>query len=190
MGIVESLPWSQITAVEITREDSVRYLDYLRKATMLLSLTVHDSTGHCAHTMQPIHSHLQALDLSTTDYGLSDAAKHLLDVFTLPSLKTFKGDFRGSWPHEGFMSLLARSGCSLEQLHITCYFIRDEEILECLRHVSNLSELGIGELRTRGVGNVILKELARDPSLVLGLETLCLYPSSASELNALVHMVR
>ncbi|PPQ76845.1 hypothetical protein CVT26_002300 [Gymnopilus dilepis] len=90
-------------------------------------------------TLNPLHCELEYLDVTL----IKGAAISLLDNITLPSLRDLRICYSGP---NGFLlssisSLVLRSACDLQRLHIRKQYFRDEDLLPCLEAIPSLSYL-------------------------------------------------
>ncbi|EJC98587.1 uncharacterized protein FOMMEDRAFT_170846 [Fomitiporia mediterranea MF3/22] len=104
---------------------------------------------------------LRKLALSFPE-GDCAAAKSLLDLFVLPSLRSLRIDLRGGGYQLGLPALLTRSKASLKTFRIKTYAHPHDEILRCLRLSPDLVHLTI---ETTGDPRNLIRALTINPAL-------------------------
>ncbi|KAJ7207679.1 hypothetical protein C8J57DRAFT_1734148 [Mycena rebaudengoi] len=118
-----ALPWSQLTTISVEGWEPLQVARILRYAVSLINFsgTVWDDF-HDVQIMPPL-LHLQSLILFEFEEGPSGwrATRKLLDALTAPALRhlTVSGGRLEPLSFDTIASLIARSQCSLESLHVT-----------------------------------------------------------------------
>jgi hypothetical protein len=116
------LPWSQLTSIDIELLTVDGAADILRETTVLVNLRCNLGGGSGAVPIAiPPLLHLESLTLFSYDKFSSNYQQLLLDALSTPALQHLsisERDFAFK-PISTITSLLSRSHCSLDSLHIT-----------------------------------------------------------------------
>ncbi|KAJ7232900.1 hypothetical protein C8J57DRAFT_1480508 [Mycena rebaudengoi] len=119
------LPWSQLTSIAGENIPTGRATEILREATGIVnlrcSLLQEDIGVPIALPALPPLVHLESLILHNAASGTGNTQKLLLDALTAPALRHLLVSEceLGDQPISTITSLLSRSHCSLESLHVT-----------------------------------------------------------------------
>ncbi|KAF8896876.1 hypothetical protein CPB84DRAFT_1848057 [Gymnopilus junonius] len=101
-------------------------------------------------TLNPLHCELEYLDVTL----IKGAAITLLDNITLPSLRDLRIHYSGP---NGFLlsaisSLVVRSSCNLQRLHIRKQHFLDDDLIPCLEAIPSLSDLHLAAISDTSIG--------------------------------------
>ncbi|KAJ6552209.1 hypothetical protein DFH09DRAFT_925366, partial [Mycena vulgaris] len=132
------LPWTQLTYLFAHYVSHDECAEILRHAVHLVqcTLTLCELNEVITVPSVPPHFHLQCLILLEIDY-VDNSQMLLLDNLTLPALQSLQisEPWFGPSPVGTLVSLVARSGCPLEELHVTESTILESVYREALLSV-------------------------------------------------------
>ncbi|KDR73016.1 hypothetical protein GALMADRAFT_281210 [Galerina marginata CBS 339.88] len=136
------LPWEQLQRFKTQFLTVGECLKVLRRSPNLKEChleSVYSPDLLSSPTMNPLHSELEYLEVTL----IKGAAISLLDSITLPSLCDLHIVYSGPG---GFLlsaisSLVLRSSCNLQRLHIEKQNFHDDDLIPCLDAMSSLSHL-------------------------------------------------
>ncbi|KAF9530677.1 hypothetical protein CPB83DRAFT_881934 [Crepidotus variabilis] len=143
------LPWDQLHKFRTQLVTLSECLEVFRRSTNLKECRLESIYLPHLLSSKPaelVYSELELLNLSL----IKGASTSLFNHLTLPNLQALDVEFLGlptgpSRPFylSGIGSLVARSGCSLQRLHIRTEEFHENDLLECLRCIPSLVHLGL-----------------------------------------------
>ncbi|RDB21796.1 hypothetical protein Hypma_011035 [Hypsizygus marmoreus] len=170
-----TLPWAQITHLRLCPTTVQQCLSLLGSTPNLTHCTLENITRSDVLNPSPVLAqHLQSLSvISFTHIPLSE----LLDALLLPAVHTLSFHVTGNtFPHWSFVSLIARSGCTLEHLALNAVRISEWQLWECLQAVPTLRVLELTDL-DRVTNDTIRVLNPQNRALLGGPSPRCLLPS-------------
>jgi F-box-like len=167
---VLAAPWTQISTLVSQGPSLNEFYKALQGAPNLIECGVYiDRYGGGLDpsytTIQ--HVHLQILKVDARHRNDSGP---LFDRLSLPALRYF--DYNQAftptcWPQRQFVSLISRSGCSLEKLVLHFqHGLRDDDLIECLRHMPSLVHLQLNLHSSSAMTNKTLAQLTPPNSIL------------------------
>ncbi|KAK7026242.1 F-box domain-containing protein [Favolaschia claudopus] len=119
-----SLPWAQLTHLDLYGQAIDQAIQVLHQTPNLERLSTDLRTGRALHGVQPtpvVLGHVHELSLS----NVFDNVTKYLPYFTVPGLKTLNVDsifYDGHLNAAALLSMLTRSRCSLETVSMLCIY--------------------------------------------------------------------
>jgi hypothetical protein len=111
-----------------------RFLNMLRHCPRVIDCTFTGVLNACVPLGHTIADQLESLDLVLN----FERVNQILDIFnalTTPALRKLAYQaFESIFPHRSFISLMARSSCSLRALALIDTIIPDDQLIECSSH--------------------------------------------------------
>ncbi|KZP09107.1 hypothetical protein FIBSPDRAFT_1052001 [Athelia psychrophila] len=173
-----SLPWAQLTHLDVSSEGVQRCLAVMQRLPNLVSCKIQVGTGDDVFLESSARNYvalrlenLECLDITTNNFDITEFHQCL----DLPALANYAYDdngyfaYSGLWKAPPFVDLLTRSSCHLRVIEIEVVDgIGQEEVVLLLQHMPNLEYLDCNSYCTAGVtSNNILKALTCSSSSFL-----------------------
>ncbi|KAK7025189.1 F-box domain-containing protein [Favolaschia claudopus] len=119
---ITGLPWTQLTSLSLHNITFQACVTILQTATNLLDCRLDISHSYTVFTPQDPHIVLLCLKSFEADVNTPTGMDGFLHSFTLPALSslTVCGRLLGQDAVASLRSFVARSGCHLQHLHVTC----------------------------------------------------------------------
>ena len=158
------LPWSQLTELHVDELQFHECLEIIRQSQNLihcdLGITSWDNTESVPPpTSQIVLSQLRILVVSTSS-NVGDLFDHLLVPALLEIQLEQYGTQQTAWVDQ-FVSLMHRSSCVIEMLHLECdRRIPDECLIRCLQSTPSLITLELGGYKASSLGKRAMTQLA------------------------------
>lgn len=138
-----ALPWDQLRRFKTQFLTVDECLKILQRSAALRDChleSVYSPELFPASITNPLQSHLESLDVTLIKPG----AISLLESVTLPSLRELRihcGGRPGSFILPAVASLVTRSSCNLQLLHIEKQDFYEDDLISCLEKVSSITHL-------------------------------------------------
>jgi len=172
------VPWTQISTLASDGPSLDEFYEALQGVPNLIECSVHIErydTGLDPSRTMIQHAHLQILKVDAwNDSG------PLFDRLSLPALRYF--DYNEAfaptpWPQRQFVSLVSRSGCSLEKLVLHFqHRLLDDDLIECLRHMPSLVHLQLNLHSSAAMTDKTLAQLTLPNAILLSERSSYLSP--------------
>jgi hypothetical protein len=132
------------------RERTDICLNMLRDCPRIIDCTFEGFLNANDALIHVLPDQLESLDVHF-DCTYTDQISDVFDALTTPALRNLTciaTSLRHSFPHCNFISLMARSSCSLRALTLIDTKTSDDQLIECLRATPTLEELSLTRTHT------------------------------------------
>ena len=192
------VPWTRITTLACKGPTLDEFHEVLQGAPNIVECNLY--IGRSDRELDPARPMIQHEHLCIFNIVAYNESGSLLDRLSLPALQSFEYDNdTGRWPQREFISLISRSGCSVEKLVLRSQRLwLDDDLIECIRYMPSLVHLELDPLSSAAITDKTLSRLTiptsipRDAQvsyLVPKLEFIRLSPRNQFCGGALVGMV-
>jgi hypothetical protein len=172
------VPWTQITTLACNGPTLDEFHEVLQGAPNIVECNLYIARDD--PELDPARPMIQHAHLRIFKIVACNKSGPLLDRLSLPALQSFEYDeVAGSWPQRGFISLISRSGCSVEKLALRSQTQRrwlDDDLIECIRHIPSLVHLELDLLSSAAITDKTLSRLTIPTSIPLDAQASYLVP--------------
>jgi hypothetical protein len=171
-------PWTQISTLVSNGPSLDEFHEALRGAPNITECGVY--IDHYGRRLDPSYTIIQHAHLQILKVDARIDSGPLFNRLSLPALRYF--DYNEAfaptpWPQRQFVSLISRSGCSLEKLVLHFqHWLLDDDLIECLRHMPSLTHLQLNLHSSAAMTDKTLAQLTRPNSILLSERTSYLVP--------------